>query len=67
MRTTDASVIPSMGDFLSIMSAAFDSFFGFIFVSPPLGPSPTELTSSGLPPTSTCTAGASSRASSRPS
>ena len=25
------SVIPSMGDFLSIMSAAFDSFFGFIF------------------------------------
>jgi len=24
-------VIPSMGDFLSIMSAAFDSFFGFIF------------------------------------
>ncbi|ORY24450.1 transmembrane amino acid transporter protein-domain-containing protein [Naematelia encephala] len=25
------NVIPSMGDFLSIMSAAFDSFFGFIF------------------------------------
>jgi uncharacterized membrane protein YphA (DoxX/SURF4 family) len=25
------SVIPSMGDFLSIMSSAFDSFFGFIF------------------------------------
>lgn len=23
--------IPSMGDFLSIMSAAFDSFFGYIF------------------------------------
>ncbi|BEJ17198.1 hypothetical protein CspHIS471_0605990 [Cutaneotrichosporon sp. HIS471] len=27
------NVIPSMGDFLSIMSAAFDSFFGFIFWS----------------------------------
>ncbi|GFZ51702.1 hypothetical protein JCM24511_09470 [Saitozyma sp. JCM 24511] len=25
------NVIPSMGDFLSIMSSAFDSFFGFIF------------------------------------
>lgn len=25
------SVIPSMGDFLSIMSATFDSFYGFIF------------------------------------
>jgi hypothetical protein len=25
------SIIPSMGDFLSIISAAFDSFFGFIF------------------------------------
>ena len=25
------SVIPSMGDFLSIMSSTFDSFFGFIF------------------------------------
>ncbi|WVQ75333.1 hypothetical protein IAR50_004950 [Cryptococcus sp. DSM 104548] len=25
------NVIPSMGDFLGIMSAAFDSFFGFIF------------------------------------
>jgi hypothetical protein len=27
------SVIPSMGDFLSIMSAAFDSFYGFIYWS----------------------------------
>ncbi|OJJ45193.1 hypothetical protein ASPZODRAFT_99043 [Penicilliopsis zonata CBS 506.65] len=26
-----AEVIPSMGDFLSLLSAAFDSFFGFIF------------------------------------
>ena len=26
-----ASVIPSMGDFLSLLGAAFDSFFGFIF------------------------------------
>jgi hypothetical protein len=26
-----SSVIPSMGDFLSIMSATFDSFYGFIF------------------------------------
>jgi hypothetical protein len=26
-----ASVIPSMGDFLSLLSAAFDSFFGFIY------------------------------------
>ncbi|WWC87430.1 uncharacterized protein L201_002319 [Kwoniella dendrophila CBS 6074] len=25
------NIIPSMGDFLGIMSAAFDSFFGFIF------------------------------------
>ncbi|KAL8286201.1 hypothetical protein RQP46_004689 [Phenoliferia psychrophenolica] len=27
------SVIPSMGDFLSLLGAAFDSFFGFIFWS----------------------------------
>lgn len=26
-----AEVIPSMGDFLSLLGAAFDSFFGFIF------------------------------------
>lgn len=26
-----AEVIPSMGDFLSLLSAAFDSFFGFIY------------------------------------
>ncbi|OAL20812.1 hypothetical protein AYO22_08440 [Fonsecaea multimorphosa] len=26
-----AEVIPSMGDFLSLLSAAFDSFFGYIF------------------------------------
>lgn len=26
-------MIPSMGDFLSIMSATFDSFYGFIFWS----------------------------------
>lgn len=26
-----AEVVPSMGDFLSLLSAAFDSFFGFIF------------------------------------
>ena len=26
-----SEVIPSMGDFLSLLSAAFDSFFGFIF------------------------------------
>lgn len=28
-----AEVIPSMGDFLSLIGAAFDSFFGFIFYS----------------------------------
>jgi len=28
-----AEVIPSMGDFLSLLGAAFDSFFGFIFFS----------------------------------
>ncbi|EMC94292.1 hypothetical protein BAUCODRAFT_228522 [Baudoinia panamericana UAMH 10762] len=28
-----AEVIPSMGDFLSLLSAAFDSFFGFIYFS----------------------------------
>jgi hypothetical protein len=26
-----SEVVPSMGDFLSLLSAAFDSFFGFIF------------------------------------
>jgi hypothetical protein len=26
-----AEIIPSMGDFLSLLSAAFDSFFGFIY------------------------------------
>jgi hypothetical protein len=26
-----AEVIPSMGDFLALLGAAFDSFFGFIF------------------------------------
>jgi hypothetical protein len=26
-----AEIIPSMGDFLSLLGAAFDSFFGFIF------------------------------------
>ena len=26
-----AEVIPSMGDFLSLLGAVFDSFFGFIF------------------------------------
>jgi hypothetical protein len=26
-----AEVVPSMGDFLSLLGAAFDSFFGFIF------------------------------------
>lgn len=26
-----AEVIPSMGDFLSLLGAAFDSFFGFIY------------------------------------
>lgn len=26
-----ASVIPSMGDFLSLLGSAFDSFFGFIY------------------------------------
>ncbi|WFD35944.1 hypothetical protein MCUN1_002815 [Malassezia cuniculi] len=28
-----AEVVPSMGDFLSLLGAAFDSFFGFIFFS----------------------------------
>ncbi|CAI7608133.1 unnamed protein product [Penicillium glandicola] len=28
-----AEIIPSMGDFLSLLSAAFDSFFGFIYFS----------------------------------
>ncbi|WFC97411.1 hypothetical protein MYAM1_000124 [Malassezia yamatoensis] len=28
-----AEVVPSMGDFLSLLGAAFDSFFGFIFYS----------------------------------
>lgn len=26
-----SEVVPSMGDFLSLLGAAFDSFFGFIF------------------------------------
>jgi len=26
-----AEVVPSMGDFLSLLGAAFDSFFGFIY------------------------------------
>lgn len=26
-----AEIIPSMGDFLSLLGAAFDSFFGFIY------------------------------------
>ncbi|KAJ5678220.1 uncharacterized protein N7477_003853 [Penicillium maclennaniae] len=30
-KSRHAHIVPSMGDFLSLLSAAFDSFFGFIF------------------------------------